>query len=679
MNRFLYGSTIGASESGYSVSFYSAPGIHNMNDQWDNRSNSAWPEAVNDNFSLYVTNGLVYYVDSGKTGSYPGTPYPNPYIYDLSPYNNTTTLSCNILSFDGVGAGNPFYLNIGSQLLSAAGQVSSMYGGATRCTTLSSTYGSKLSTMSAFTVSVWANPPAGDNNYMFDCNYFLTGRFGNQGNDRTGPILAGGRYWTCLAGPIYTTYTLQSSSSRPPGGKWVNLVMVRDPSGLTLSGAQYAYYNAYPNVANVPASAVNTLGGHVLDTGIYGTFGKSGFNFITLGYGWNTNQPYGGTIAVFQIWNRALSASEIAQNYNAFAPRFGLAPAIPYTTNVPLTALSGTGTITIKQGFQQIDFTSSGYFTLCASGNLNYFSVAGGGGGGGTEQDGALRACGGGGGAGGYYTGSIFLTAGTYSVVIGGGAPGSTYNPSNSSQGNSTYITRTGYNKILTVGGGTGGQEGYFTSGPFAYSRTYPGYGASGGGSGMNIDRSDLTYTGGASIAPGLNLGYPGGAASVTNSQNLYYGGGACGGGGGSGGPGGDGYTPGESVQSYDQYGNPLYSPTISPAYGGNGGGPANTVWTPVLSAFVPPAGGGGGCAYNPNNTWQTNSVPGAGGSSSAGQGSDLRLVVNPYYPGSGAGYVIHNATANSGSGGGGASSIGYPFAPSGGNGGSGRIVIWTT
>jgi hypothetical protein len=49
------------------------------------------------------------------------------------------------------------------------------------------------------------------------------------------------------------------------------------------------------------------------------------FNLTQLGYYFNAQQPYtNGRIANFYLYNRALSAAEVQQNYNALKPRFGI-------------------------------------------------------------------------------------------------------------------------------------------------------------------------------------------------------------------------------------------------------------------------------------------------------------------------------------------------------------------
>jgi hypothetical protein len=48
-------------------------------------------------------------------------------------------------------------------------------------------------------------------------------------------------------------------------------------------------------------------------------------NTIQLGYFFNSSQPWtNGKISNFQIYNRALSDSEILQNYNSTKSRFGI-------------------------------------------------------------------------------------------------------------------------------------------------------------------------------------------------------------------------------------------------------------------------------------------------------------------------------------------------------------------
>ena len=45
---------------------------------------------------------------------------------------------------------------------------------------------------------------------------------------------------------------------------------------------------------------------------------------LTLGYGYSTAQVFSGIIAQVSVYNRALTASEIQQNFNALRGRFGI-------------------------------------------------------------------------------------------------------------------------------------------------------------------------------------------------------------------------------------------------------------------------------------------------------------------------------------------------------------------
>jgi hypothetical protein len=45
---------------------------------------------------------------------------------------------------------------------------------------------------------------------------------------------------------------------------------------------------------------------------------------VRVGWAYDTSRVFGGYIGTTQVYNRALSATEIAQNYNAQKTRFGL-------------------------------------------------------------------------------------------------------------------------------------------------------------------------------------------------------------------------------------------------------------------------------------------------------------------------------------------------------------------
>ena len=219
-------------------------------------------------------------------------------------------------------------------------------------------------------------------------------------------------------------------------------------------------------------------------------------------------------------------------------------------------------------------FSSNATFNPGCGRTVEYLIVAGGGGG----SDG--NAGGGGGGAGGFVEGSILLSPGNYSVVVGNGGAGSTIQDGvGQNGGNSSFAN------IVAFGGGRGG----------GYVSPNGANGGSGGG-------------GGGPQGPGQ-----GGNATQTSPQggNGYGFAGApyaAGDGGGGGGAGG---------AATNRNGGPGRASTItgsSVAYGGGGGGARY-----LGSAGLGGSGGGGNGGYYPGNgngqNGQANTGGGGGGS----------------------------------------------------------------
>jgi hypothetical protein len=59
-------------------------------------------------------------------------------------------------------------------------------------------------------------------------------------------------------------------------------------------------------------------------TSAYTTYTFNTPNFLGLSSGGSYSEPVNGNIALMRIYNRALSAQEIKQNYNATKKRYGL-------------------------------------------------------------------------------------------------------------------------------------------------------------------------------------------------------------------------------------------------------------------------------------------------------------------------------------------------------------------
>jgi len=281
-------------------------------------------------------------------------------------------------------------------------------------------------------------------------------------------------------------------------------------------------------------------------------------------------------------------------------------------------------------------FTGPGNFVVssvaaCAVNNVVSYMVIGGGGGGGSNPPFTDAGRGGGGGAGGFrefkspvtpYSNScmgqstpISVTAATFPIAIGAGAPGGF----SSNGSNSTFST------VIATGGGSGGiRNPAFPGAPGAISGT-PG--GSGGGGG--------TYSGAGAVGSGNtppvspSQGNNGGSGTEGTPQ---YGGG---GGGGATAVGGTGTT----------------------SAGGVGG--AGTT-TSITASPVARSGGGGGAVQ------ETSPYAGAGGAGGGGAGAGR---AGPLYAGTA-------GTVNTGGGGGGAGGTNFNGNGAGGQGGSGIVVI---
>ena len=223
---------------------------------------------------------------------------------------------------------------------------------------------------------------------------------------------------------------------------------------------------------------------------------------------------------------------------------------------------------------------------------------------------------GGGGGGGVVYNASRSLGTTPISVVVGIGGNGTVTASTIGANGSNSS-----FDSIIAYGGGGGGK----TQGAGAS-------GASSGGCGQ-----DNVLTSGAATQ-----GYSG-ASGISND-----GGSGAGGGGGAGGTGYQGYT----LNAY----NTKYGLSGQNTVGGNGGAGASST---ILNNSTIYYGGGGGGGPNNNNISQAGRSEGLGGIGGGGNGS---LANNA----SGT-----SGTANTGGGGGGGD-----WEASGGNGGSGIVIV---
>ncbi len=282
---------------------------------------------------------------------------------------------------------------------------------------------------------------------------------------------------------------------------------------------------------------------------------------LAVGNDWNSGYNSGASIGIqgrlssVKIYNRALSAAEVAQNYDALKVRY--------------TGYTNTFT------------------PLCAgnSGKVEVLCVAGGGGGGG-------YAAGAGGGAGGLLYNSAFTVNSNIGigVTIGAGGTGggtSTYASDASSNGNNSS-----FSSLVSFGGGRGGHWDSNTSST----------GGSGGG-GMGRDQNILFPGAGGTVGQGNTGGS--GYKTAINAETSGGGGGA--GGSGANGASGIGGTGGLGL-SYSISG-------ISQFYAGGGGG---AVYAAGISAGLGGSGVGGD-ATGPTGGSGKNGIPNTGSGGGGG------------------------------------------------------------
>jgi hypothetical protein len=241
---------------------------------------------LNRNYESIVTNGLVLNVDAGFTPSYPitGTTW---YDLSLNGYNGTLTngptfnsANNGSISLDGIDD----YVNIGNQANLQMGT-----GDFTVCLWV------KINNppVSALNILIWSkNAPASAAGYGIGFFY---------GGGNSNKLL-----WGTANGT--TAVEILSQNAFPELlGAWGHIVMVRQ-NGSTNNGCFYIN-NQYQAIAS-SATMIN------VNTNTDMVIG-------------NTSDRYGsywtkGNYAIAQIYNRALSAAEVSQNYNAQKGRFGL-------------------------------------------------------------------------------------------------------------------------------------------------------------------------------------------------------------------------------------------------------------------------------------------------------------------------------------------------------------------
>jgi len=210
----------------------------------------------------YTTVGLILNLDAGNSLSYPGS---GTTWTDLSGNGNNGTLVGGV----GYSADN--------------GGVLTFDGVDDRieCGTFS---------LSFLTVSTWV---------------YKTSSATNQGICRKQNGWAVSQYNGTLQVAPGTSWTFYNTGYTIPLNTWVNIVYAYSGTGTT--GSQTVYINGSSIYSSTAGSGAIT----------------SNSNTVRVGFDDN-NWWWGGRIAQTQIYNRALTAAEVTQNYNALKGRYGL-------------------------------------------------------------------------------------------------------------------------------------------------------------------------------------------------------------------------------------------------------------------------------------------------------------------------------------------------------------------
>jgi hypothetical protein len=222
---------------------------------------------------LYVTSNLLVYLDAGDTSSYPGT--------------GTTWTDLTGNGYNGTLINGPTYSSLNQGYI--------VTDGTNDYTLVGRVPGTGTSTQS-LTFEVWVNPSDNDGNIMSM----------SSANPQTSwnmpPIAAtGGQF----RGKIWSNNYLYSSAFTQ--GNWYQVVLVFNYSTST----QEFFING---------TSVDSQSGI--------TYGSSGANnYLFLGQanpGADNTGDFAGKYGIFRIYNKALTASEVLQNFNAHKSRYGI-------------------------------------------------------------------------------------------------------------------------------------------------------------------------------------------------------------------------------------------------------------------------------------------------------------------------------------------------------------------
>ena len=222
--------------------------------------------------------GLVLCLDAGNTKSYPGS---GTTWSDLISGNGNNGTLTNGPTFDSISGG------------------SIVFDGTNDYVSLSNVQPGT----NDFTISVWVYKNNNtSNDYVWD--FGANGGTLSAGTDILG---YGFRYYNATLGTSSNMYT---QGTIPNVSEWYEVTITRNSGTSTM----------YVNGQSITSSSGDTH--NISSTTLY--IGR---------YGGGTGYEHDGRISNFKIYNRALSASEVKQNYNAIKSRFVSAPTPSIVTS----------------------------------------------------------------------------------------------------------------------------------------------------------------------------------------------------------------------------------------------------------------------------------------------------------------------------------------------------------
>jgi len=237
------------------------------------------------NTPVCVTDNLILWLDAGNNASYMNTSTYYDCGYGCQYYSSDPgCTNCNTKWMDMSGYGNDgvFYSGATVAYTNSGGEV--IFDGSNDVVKLST---SLLTGTGDFTFCAWIKRSAtGTVDYIM----------GNYGLLNPGGIefyIASDKLYTFISGSVVSTGTIDTS--------WHHVATTRT------SGAIQMYIDSATDGNGTLASSI------------------TGTNVFTVGSGADySSEAFVGSIAAVQAYNRALSATEILQNFNAGRQRFGI-------------------------------------------------------------------------------------------------------------------------------------------------------------------------------------------------------------------------------------------------------------------------------------------------------------------------------------------------------------------